>query len=198
MAEAADFFVSYTSADIAWAEWIAQTLEDAGYLTIIQAWDFRPGQDFLYQMQQATKRAARTIAVLSPGYLGSAYSEAEWRTAFAHDPTGELGLLLPVRVDDVTPPGILRSLTYVDLVGIDEATATSRLLAGVRLDRAKPASRRPYPSGQAQPSDARFPGHQPAVFGVPARNVHFTGRNHLLQALRGGCPASRGTLTTIA
>jgi len=64
MARSADFFVSYTSADIAWAEWIAQTLEDAGYQTIVQAWDFRPGQDFIHQMQQATQRASRTIAVL--------------------------------------------------------------------------------------------------------------------------------------
>jgi TIR domain len=42
MARSADFFVSYTSADTAWAEWIAQTLEDAGYQTIVQAWDLSP------------------------------------------------------------------------------------------------------------------------------------------------------------
>jgi TIR domain len=64
-----DFFISYTGADVAWAEWIAQTLEDAGYQTVVQAWDFRPGQDFLHRMQQA----ARTIAVLSPAHLGSAF-----------------------------------------------------------------------------------------------------------------------------
>jgi hypothetical protein len=98
MARSADFFVSYTSADTAWAEWIAQTLEDAGYQTIVQAWDFRPGQDFLHQMQQATLRADRTIAVLSPAYLGSAFGEAEWRAAFARDPTGEGFLLVRLRV----------------------------------------------------------------------------------------------------
>jgi TIR domain len=80
-----DFFISYTGADVAWAEWIAQTLEDAGYQTVVQAWDFRPGQDFVHQMQQATQQAARTIAVLSPAYLGSAFGEAEWRVALASD-----------------------------------------------------------------------------------------------------------------
>src|SRR5215211_98260 len=180
----ADFFVSYTGADTAWAEWIAQTLEDAGYQTIIQAWDFRPGQDFLHQMQKATQRAARTITVLSPAYLGSAFGEAEWRAAFASDPTGQQGLLLPVRVVELTPPGLLRSRTFIDLAGLDERAATERLLAGVRLDRAKPSGRRPYPGGQAAPAGARFPGHRPAIFEVPARNLHFTGRNELLQVLR--------------
>jgi TIR domain len=48
MAQSTDFFVSYTGTDTAWAEWIAQTLEEAGYRTVVQAWDFRPGQDFVH------------------------------------------------------------------------------------------------------------------------------------------------------
>lgn len=68
-------------------------LEAAGYTTVLQAWDFRPGSDFLYQVQQATSSAGRTVAVLSPAYFGSAFSEAEWRAAFHKDPTGEQGLL---------------------------------------------------------------------------------------------------------
>src|SRR4029077_13431766 len=41
-----DFFISYTHADRTWAEWIAFQLEEAGYITILQAWDFRPGSNF--------------------------------------------------------------------------------------------------------------------------------------------------------
>jgi tetratricopeptide (TPR) repeat protein len=184
MAGERDFFISYTGADVAWAEWIAQTLEDVGYQTVVQAWDFRPGQDFLHQMHQATQQAARTIAVLSPAYLGSAFGEAEWRVAFASDPTGEQGLLLPVRVAEVTPPGLLRSRVYLDLVGLDEQAATERLLAGVRGGRAKPPSRRPYPGGRATTGGVRFPGRRPAVFDMPPRNPHFTGRTDLLEVLR--------------
>jgi hypothetical protein len=52
-------------------------LEAAGYSTLLQAWDFRPGSDFIHQMQEATISAGRTIAVLSPAYFGSEFGEAE-------------------------------------------------------------------------------------------------------------------------
>ncbi len=42
-----DFFISYTGADQAWAEWIADTLEQDGHTTLLQARDFRPGSGFV-------------------------------------------------------------------------------------------------------------------------------------------------------
>jgi hypothetical protein len=66
-------------------------LEAAGYSTLLQAWDFRPGSDFLHEMQQATSSSGRTIAVLSPAYFGSAFGEAEWRAAFHKDPIASTG-----------------------------------------------------------------------------------------------------------
>jgi hypothetical protein len=63
-----DFFVSYTLADKVWAEWIAYVLEEAGWSVIIQAWDFRPGSNFVMEMQRAASEASRTVMVLSPDY----------------------------------------------------------------------------------------------------------------------------------
>src|SRR5205807_4794642 len=84
-----DFFISYTGKDRAWAEWIAKQLEEAGYQTIIQAWDFRPGSNFVAAMDDAAKSAERTISVLSPAYLVSDYAFAEWAAAFRDDPKGK-------------------------------------------------------------------------------------------------------------
>nr|MDT0667937.1 toll/interleukin-1 receptor domain-containing protein [Micromonospora sp. DSM 115978] len=64
-----DFFVSYTGADEAWAEWVAWQLEDAGYRVLMQAWDFGPGSHFVAEMHSAVQRAARTVAVLSNAYV---------------------------------------------------------------------------------------------------------------------------------
>ena len=93
MGQAADFFVSYTSTDRTWAEWIAWQLEGEGYQVVVQAWDFTPGHDWVHRMQHATATAKRVVVVLS-NYLGSVHGEAEWRGFYADDPSGERGLLL--------------------------------------------------------------------------------------------------------
>src|SRR5262245_15915328 len=118
-----DFFISYTHVDRFWAEWIAWQLEAAGYTTVIQAWDFRPGANFVWAMQRAAAESERTIAVLSPAYLQSGFTAAEWAAAFARDPTGTRGLLLPVRIHDCEPQGILPQIVYIDLVGLEEEAA---------------------------------------------------------------------------
>jgi hypothetical protein len=80
-----DFFISYTQADRDWAEWIAWQLEGAGYSTVIQAWDFRPGQNFVSAMHRAAQEAERTMPLLSPFYLKSKFGEAEWTVAFGRN-----------------------------------------------------------------------------------------------------------------
>ena len=83
-------------------------------------------------MQKATTTAKRTIAVLSPAYFTSQFGEAEWRVAFANDPSGEQRRLIPVRVADFAPAGLLATRIYIDLVGKDRQTARTALLEGVK------------------------------------------------------------------
>jgi hypothetical protein len=97
---------SYTGADQSWAEWIAYVLEEEDYRVAIQAWDFRPGGNFVLEMQRAASAADRTIAVLSPEYLTSGYAAAEWASALAQDPQGIRKKLLPVMVRYCEVPGL--------------------------------------------------------------------------------------------
>lgn len=149
-------FVSYTQADKAWAEWIAWTLEAAGYRVKIQAWDFRPGSNFVVEMDQAARESDRTLVVLSSHFLQSGFTQPEWAAAFARDPQGREKRLVPVRIDNCKPGGMLGQIIWIDLVGQTEEAARAALLQGFQ-ERGKPAVPPAFPAGRPA-SAAPFPG----------------------------------------
>ena len=142
-----DFFVSFNSADRAWATWIAWTLEENGHSVIFQNWDFKG--NFVLEMDKAHRETRRTVAVLSPDYLTSRYTQPEWAARFAQDATNEHDLLIPVRVRPFQIEGLLATVIYVDLVGCDEAMAKKHLVDRVSGIRMKPNEPPLWPPGAA-------------------------------------------------
>lgn len=133
-----DFFISFNSADREWAEWIAYELEQAGYTTFFQHWDFSPGSNFVLEMQKAASQSDKTIAVLSQDYLDALFTQPEWSAALAQDPTGANRTLIPVRVVPCQPRGILAPIVYCDLTNLSEEAARERLLSTAQGNRPKP------------------------------------------------------------
>ncbi len=154
-----DFFISYSPADEAWASWIGWELESAGYRTVLQAWDFVPGTNFIDFMDRGVTRARAVIAVLSHAYLKSRYGRLEWQSAIRADPDDPSRKLITVRIDDSPLEGLLATITFVNLVGVtDPATARGRLLSRVRQAVA----------GRAKPTaPPRYPVNAPGVAGAP-------------------------------
>ncbi|WP_045865885.1 TIR domain-containing protein [Streptomyces sp. WMMB 714] len=159
-----DFFISYSPADEQWASWIAWTLEEAGYRTAIQAWDFVPGTNFIDFMDRGVSESAAVIAVLSRHYERSTYGRMEWQAALRAEPEAPERKLLTVRVEDIPVEGLLATITYVDLVGVSDAAAARGLLltrVGQALEgHARPGSRPGYPGGGAP---AALPGPRDAA-----------------------------------
>ena len=112
--------------------WIAWQLEANTYKVFLQDWDIRPGDNFILKMDEASAKAERTLAVLSPEYLQSYFCKLEWSAAQRRD------RLLLVRVKKAEVDGILGPSVYIDLHGTSDAVALSALLDGVKKGRAKP------------------------------------------------------------
>jgi hypothetical protein len=113
-------------------------------------------------MQAGTTDADRTIAVLSPRYLASVYGSGEWQAAWVGDPYGIKRKLLVVRVEECDRPGLLAGIVGVDLFGISEAMAETRLrnmVSAAISGRGKPSVKPGFPgTGRVMPRAVRFPG----------------------------------------
>ncbi len=180
-----DFFISYTGKDVGWAKWAVGVLQAAGYSTVTQVHDFRPGESFIRNMHRALQCSKRTLGLFSPEYLSSKYCRQEWEAAFKDE------VLVPIIVRPCKLDGVLGPLAYVDLSAFsadDTEAAKRELLWAVGAAPAPGAS--PFP-GQAQ----RLPGVLPQQNNLShLRNPHFGGRDGILARLHselcGGSPAA--------
>ncbi|WP_344836174.1 TIR domain-containing protein [Actinocorallia longicatena] len=154
--------MSYSPADERWAAWIAWELEEAGYRTMMQAWDFVPGTNFIDFMDRGVSEAAIVLAVLSENYLHSRYGRLEWQTALRANPDNPSAKLVTVRLEECEVEGLLSTITWVDLVGVaDEAAARGLLLTRIGealAGRAKPQERPASPFAPPPPVRSSSPG----------------------------------------
>ncbi|MFJ4923011.1 TIR domain-containing protein [Streptomyces sp. NPDC088725] len=171
-----NFFISYSPADEQWASWIAWTLEEAGYRTVIQAWDFVAGTNFIDFMDRGVSESTAVVAVLSQHYGRSTYGRMEWQAALRAEPEEPERKLLTVRVEDTPLEGLLATITYVDLVGVTDADAARDLLltrVGQAVDgHARPGRRPGYPGGAPLPVH----GESPSPHGFPDEQQRRLGR----------------------
>jgi len=187
--EEVDFFISYAHPDSAWAAWLAWNLEEAGYTTRHQGWDFPAGSNFVLEMHRAAEKSRQTIAILSPAFTESGFVQPEWAAALAEDPTAKDRKLIPVRVGEVQLDGLLSPLVYIDLVGLSAEEARAELLRRISGERLKPASEPGYPAGGkrlpsgGESTEPYYPGDRPTVWNAPRIGRNFSGRDTLLDEI---------------
>jgi hypothetical protein len=105
-----DLFISHAGRDRTWAEWVAWELLQAGYRVELDSWDWEVGENFDEKMRDALEWADRMVALFWEAYFEAArYTTVEW-TPLLTDRDAARPRLLPFRIENVTPPTILRPL----------------------------------------------------------------------------------------
>jgi predicted acylesterase/phospholipase RssA len=121
-------FISYTSSDKHWADWIGWNLRDAGHEPFVHEWEIGPGENIARWMEERVQQADRFLAVFSDAYIEAAYSQSERWAAYWEDPRGRSGFLIPIEVRKVSEwPTFVRPLKRLSLIDFDEPEARKRL-----------------------------------------------------------------------
>lgn len=127
-----DFFVSYTGSDLNYATWVAEVLEANEYTVTIQAWDFRPGDNFVSKINEALLECQKLIVILSENYLKSKWCEAEWTSKLTEQITLNERRIIPIRIEPVDLKGLLSPIVYIDIVDKEENKAKQEILDGIK------------------------------------------------------------------
>ena len=159
----AEIFVSYTSQDKAWAEWIAWTLNSAGHVARLHNWEIGGGGDILKWMEDRFEAADHLVSVISAVYLTKPYSALERRAAIYDDPEGVKGLWRPVLIEECKLPRLVAMFKRLPLYhhAGDRDASRKALLEFIEPAKA-PIAEPPYPgtrgaAGVRRPEPA-FPG----------------------------------------
>lgn len=127
-----DFFISFTSVDHKYAQWVNQTLKKAGHTTFIQGYDIKIADNFVNNMHIGIRDTRYTIAVLSPDYLKSNYAREEWQASWDKGIKQNRRCLIPVKVRPVDEEGLLGPIANIDLVDVNDKEAEKRLIDGIQ------------------------------------------------------------------
>jgi tetratricopeptide (TPR) repeat protein len=170
-----DFFISFNSADLAYAEAIDAALRAAGFTTHFHPRDLGAGGNIPVWMDEALMGSAQTLALYSPDYMKDTaiYSRAERYASWWQDPGDDRRKLIPVLLRDTKLTPLMAPISRIEVTGLTPKEAAARV-----VDRLKAPNE----------TEQRGRWHKlqalPKIFRAPYRpNPNFTGRFEDLERL---------------
>ncbi len=128
-----DIFLSHATPDKAWILTLAERLEALGLRVFVDALEIDPGDNWVIRLSDALERSRYLVLVLSEHTKDRPWVLQEWTSWMAGH--GPLGRLLPVKIDAVDLPFILKATQSIDATHRD-AQQTADALFGVVGDPA--------------------------------------------------------------
>ncbi|MEV0767767.1 FxSxx-COOH system tetratricopeptide repeat protein [Nocardia salmonicida] len=185
------YFISYAGADRVWAFWIGQQLRASEFEVELDEWSWNVGTSFIRNIEHALARADRIIAVCSAAYFDFGSYGSEEREAALRLAHTKPGLIIPVVVANCEFPPLIAVLARINLIGLDEAAARTKLLE--KLAGATPPALKYKPEwpganvgeklvrpGERRRGDRR---RLKSAWNIPHRNTRFTNRSNILGRL---------------
>jgi len=142
-----DVFISYSHADKDWVRGeLLKRLEASSLRVCIDYRDFQPGAPSVTEMERAVLASRKTVLVLTPDYVASAWTEFETLMLQTLDPAARQRRIIPLLKARVELPLRIRYLNYADFSDPqDQALAWTRLLNALGASTIAPPGAPPTP-----------------------------------------------------
>lgn len=108
-------FISHSSEDEEYAREIATRLEDQGIDVWYDGWSLKPGDSIISKIEAGIEGADVLLVLLSKASLKSSWVQAEINASFNKMLSDRNIRVIPVLIEDVEVPLLLRDRQYVDL-----------------------------------------------------------------------------------
>jgi tetratricopeptide (TPR) repeat protein len=188
--EQRDFFVSFNSADLAYAEAIDAALKVEGFTTFFHPSDLHPHGHIPSWMDKSLMNSAQTLALYSPDYTKeeAVYSRAELYATWWQDPTGDRHKLIPVVLRETTFSPLIALIKRIEVMGRTPTDAAAEVVRQLKS-----------PTETKQRNHWRIGLPLPKVFNVLYRpNPNFTGRFQAMESLQKSLREGNAAITAVA
>jgi hypothetical protein len=125
------YFISYAAPDLPWARYVEYHVRMLGHRTEMDIYDWQPGTQAARRRAEALGAADAVLALISDAYLRDGPTAADWADTVGHFGPGGEPRLLPLLIEDVELPPLLRGLVTATLAGLDAADAQEAIRAAV-------------------------------------------------------------------
>ena len=135
----ASVFLSFSTRDRAWAEWVAWALGAEGVtVRVLSRPEEEAGKEWPAEIERSMEEARHCLALLSSNYGESRWCSRERRLAQVLEVERDR-YFVPLRIDGHSEvEGFLRLTSWIDVVGLDQAatrSALARLIDSLGIER---------------------------------------------------------------
>jgi len=126
-----DYYVSCSKYDEEAAKWIEYQISSSGFSTILNPWDYLPGEDFLDKMGEATPLCKKIIILISTQALSDIFSTDTVKIKFLLGESELENNSVIVLIGPCEIKQYFKGFQYIDLVDLSEKEARERLLTNL-------------------------------------------------------------------
>lgn len=107
-------FISYSSLDKHYANYLFADLSEAGHDPWIDDWNIRAGQSIPEEIQKGLESGDYIIVLLSPNSIKSKWVQSEWQSMYWDEMNNQEIKVIPVLLEDCEIPHFLKIKKYID------------------------------------------------------------------------------------